>query len=66
MELLLDHNAQIDLPVDVSNVCPTSAYYSYAQDFSLMYVCIPHICIHNSCRMTLVSQRWVLPLKKAM
>ena len=65
MELLLDHNAQIDLPVDVSNVnyqCLLAMY----KTVSLMYVCIPHICIHNSCRMTLVSQRWVLPLKKAM
>ena len=68
VELLLNHNAQIDIPDDVSyhcNVLPVLT--SYAHDclsHVRMYTINIHVC--NSCRMTLVPQRWVQPLKQAM
>ena len=43
VELLLNHNAQIDLPVDVSYHCNMYYQCSLAMHMtvSLMYVCIP-------------------------
>ena len=69
VELLLNHNAQIDLPANVSYHCKhvLPVLTSYAHDclsHVRMYTINIHVC--NSCRMTLGSQRWELPLKKAV
>ena len=71
MKLLLNHNAQIDLPTNVSYHCDMYMYYQCSlamhMTVSLMYVCISLIfMVCNSCRMTLATQRWVLPVLEAM